>query len=136
MDELIAQGKIRAANTYSRVIKEIENLERFYEAKVLSAGSIFDPAVFKVLFGASKLPVGPDGTLEHPRGPDGTRLDGESDSSDGSWYPGRDARPDTPLDNTPNSKAEGDMKSRWVPPTSVHGNNDYPSSVLDKDGYL
>ncbi len=38
--------------------------------------------------------------------------------------------------NTPNSKAGDDMKSRWVPPNSVNGNDDYPYSVLDKDGYL
>ena len=53
MDEQSAQGKIHVANTYSRVIKEIENLELFYDAKVLavSSGNIFDPAVFKVCSG-------------------------------------------------------------------------------------
>ena len=77
-----------------------------------------------------------NGTLMHPRGPDGSRFDGESNSLDRSWFPGRDDVPDTPMANIPNSKAEDNMKSRWVPPTSVHGNKDYPSSVLNKDGYL
>jgi hypothetical protein len=78
MDKQSAQGKIHVANTYSHVIKEIKNLERFYEAKVLAAGSTFDPAVFKVRFGTGKLPAGPNGTPMHPHGPDGTRLDSES----------------------------------------------------------
>ena len=136
MDKQSAQGKIHVANTYSRVIKEIKNLEPFYESKVLADGSPFNPVAFKVRFGTGKLPVGSNGTLMHPHGPDGTRLDGKSNSSDGIWYLGRDARPDTPLDDPPKSKAESDMKLRWVPPTSVHGNNDYPFSVLNKDGYL
>ena len=86
----------------------------------------------------------------HPREPDGSGLDCKSNSSDGSWDPGRDARPDTPLADTPKSEAKearklrwepphlsgDDKKSRWGPSTSVRGNNDYPSSVLDKDSYL
>ena len=41
-----------------------------------------------------------------------------------------------PMADTSNSKAEDDMKSRWVPPNSVHGKDYYQSSVLNKDGYL
>ena len=85
MDEPSAQAKVHVANTYSRVIKEIENLEQFYEAKVLAADSLFDTKVYKVRFGTDKVPVGPRGILMHPLGPDGTRFDGESESSDKSW---------------------------------------------------
>ena len=116
------------------MIKEIKNLEQFYEAKVLAAGSIFDPKICKVRFGSKPVPLDPNGQKLHPRGPDGSRMDGENSSSDGSYvYYGR---PDTPMANTPNSKADNDMKSRWVPPNSVHGNDYYHSSVLNKDGYL
>ena len=134
MDEPRAKTRVHLADTYRQVIKDIENLERFYEAKVLAISSrnIFDPAVFKVCFGTGNLPVGPNGTLIHPRGPDGSRLDGESDSSDDSC----DSIRSTPQAAIPKSKAKDNMKSRWGPPTSVHGNDDYPSSVLNKDGYL
>ena len=89
---------------------------------------------YSVCFGSKPVPLGPNGQKLHPRGPDGRRLDDETSSSDGSYryY----ERPDTPMADTPNSKAEDDMKSRWVPPNSVHGNDDYHSSVLNKDGYL
>ena len=146
MDKPSAQTKVNFTNRYRRVIKDIENLEQYYEAKVLAAGSIFDPAVFKVRYGTGKLPVGPNGTLMHPRGPDGSRLDGESDNSDGSWFPGRDDVPDTPVpDTSEQAKRKAatmwgnttpDKKQRWGPPISVSGNDDYCSSVLKKDGYL
>ena len=134
MDEPSAHAKVHVTDTSIHVIKEIENLEQFYEAKVLASDSIFDPVVYKVRFGSRPVPLDSEGQKVHPRGPDGSRMDGESNSSDGSYrYYGR---PDIPVANTPNSIAEDDMKSRWVPPNSVHGNNDYPSSVLNKDGYL
>ena len=146
MDEPSEKTKVHFAETYKRVIKEIENLEQFFDAKVLAAGSIFDPVVFKAKYGTRKLPWGPNGTLMHPRGPDGSRLDGESNSSDGSWFPGHDDVPDTPVPDTPEQakrkaatmwgNAKVDKKPRWGPPTSVSGNDDYCSSVLKKDGYL
>ena len=81
-------------------------------------------------------------------GPDGSRLDGESDSSDGSYL--YYDRPDTPLADTPKSEAKEDRKIRWVPPdlsrddkksrwspsTSVYRNDNYPSSALQKGSYL
>ena len=76
--------------------------------------------------------MGPRGILMHPLGPDGTRFDVESESSDSSWC----YREDETLANTQKSKAEDEKKVAWVPPTSVRGNDDYPSSVLHKDGYL
>ena len=36
MDEPIEQTKVHLTNNYSRVIKDIENLEQFYNAKVLA----------------------------------------------------------------------------------------------------
>jgi NAD(P)-dependent dehydrogenase (short-subunit alcohol dehydrogenase family) len=98
-------------------IKDIKDLEQFYDANVLairlrpvsekpsvsfeSTKSIFDPANLKAKFGTGKIPCGPNGVIMHPRGPDGQRLDDKSESSDGSWFPGRDARPDTPEPLTP-----------------------------------
>ncbi len=150
MDELASQAKVHIYSNYTHVIREIENLEKFYKAKVLAAGNLLDPRLFKAQFGTSKIPWGPKGVMMHPCGPDGSRLDGKSNSSDRSWYPRRDARPDTPLADTPKSEATEDRKIRWVPPnfsrddkksrwgpsTSVRRNDDYPSSVLDKVGYL
>jgi hypothetical protein len=40
------------------------------------------------------------------------------------------------MEDIPKSKAVDDMKSSWVPPDSVHGNDDYHSYALDKGGYL
>ena len=39
MDEASAQAKVHVTDTYIHVIKEIKNLEQFYEAKVLAVGS-------------------------------------------------------------------------------------------------
>ena len=61
-------------------------------------------------------------------------MDGKSDSSDGSYRYYRPDTPVTPMADTPNFIAEDDMKSRWVPPNSVHRNDNYPSSVLNKGG--
>ena len=134
MDEPTAQAKVHLINNFIHVIKEIKNLEQFYEAKVLAAGSIFNSKTYLVRFGSKPVPLGPNGQKLHPHGPDGRRLDDETSSSDGIYL--YYDRPATPMADTPNSKAIDDMKSRWVPPNSVHRNNDYPSSVLDKDGYL
>jgi hypothetical protein len=141
MDEPSAQSKVHAIDTYAHVIEEIENLEQFYESKVLDAGSIFDPKVYKVRFGSRPVPLDANGQKLHPRGSDGSRMNGKSESSDGSYryY----ERPDTPMGNppspmadTPNSMAKDDMKSRWVPPNLVHRNDNYHSSVLNKGDYL
>ena len=87
MDEPSTQAQVQFSTNYSRVIKDIENLEQFYDAKVLAICSkpvskkpsvtfetelsIFDPTVFKAKFGTGKLPMGPNGEMIHPRGPDG-----------------------------------------------------------------
>ena len=83
MDELAFQAKVHIYSNYTHVIREIENLEKYYGTKVLVSGNIFDPRYFKAKFGTGKIPWGPKGKKVHPRGPDGSRLDGKSDSSDG-----------------------------------------------------
>ncbi len=63
MDEPSAQAQVQLSTNYSRVIKDIENLEQFYDARVLAVcskpvskkpsvtfgpePSIFDPVNFK-----------------------------------------------------------------------------------------
>ena len=93
------------------MVKEIKNLEKYYEVKVLTGDNTFDPKLFRAKYGTRKLPWGPKSTMMHPVGPDGSRLDGESDSSDGS-YLYKDDRPDTPLTDIPKSEAKEDMKIR------------------------
>jgi hypothetical protein len=39
MDEPSTQNQVQFATNYSRVIKDIENLEQFYDARVLAIGS-------------------------------------------------------------------------------------------------
>ncbi len=122
-------------DTYRRVIRDIENLEQFYEAKVLAISSGDKPKTTSVHFGSK--PMHPKEKKPwHPKYVYGQTASDSSSSLDGSWFPGRDDVPDTPPPAIPNSKAKEKMESRWVPPTSVHGNNNYPSSVLNKDGYL
>ena len=49
MDELRAQAKVHVTDNYIHVIMmEIKSLEKFYEAKVLAAGSILEPAVARI----------------------------------------------------------------------------------------
>jgi hypothetical protein len=135
MDELSAHTGVHLTDTYRRVIRDIENLEQFYEAKVLAISSGDKPETRPVHFGSE--PTQPKEKKPwHLKYLYGQTASDSSSSSNGSWFPGRDVVPDTPPAAIPNSKAKEKMKSRWVPPTSVHGNNYYPSSVLNKDGYL
>ena len=131
MDEPSTQNQVQFATNYSRVIKDIENLEQFYDARVLAIGStpvsekpkvsfeptlsILDPTEFKAKYGTRKIPWGPNGELMHPRGPDDRRLDDESESSDGSWYPERDYRPNTPEPET-KQQAKARLREMWVEP--------------------
>ena len=56
MDELASQAKVHLYSNYSDVIKEIKNLEKFYEAKVLAGGNMLNPRLFKATFGTRKIP--------------------------------------------------------------------------------
>ena len=129
MDEPSTQTQVHFSTNYSQVIKDIENLDLFYDAKVLAISStpvsekpsvsfgstptIFDPANCKAQFGTGKIPCGPTGELAHPRGPDGSRLDGESYSSDGSYL--YYDRPDTPEPET-EQQAKARLRETWVEP--------------------
>ena len=126
-----AQAQVKLSTNYSRVIKDIEDLEQFYDARVLAIcskpvskkpsvtfdpePSIFDPVNFKAKYGTAKIPCGPNRELAHPVGPDGTRLDGESESSDDDgicFYP---SRPDTPEPETEQQK-KARLREMYVEP--------------------
>jgi len=92
MDEPSAQTQVHLSTNYSRVIKDIKNLEQFYDAKVLAIRSTPVSEKPTVSFGSKP-------TMMHPRGPDGRRLDDESESSEGSYL--YHDRPDTPEPLTP-----------------------------------
>ena len=91
MVEPIAQTQVNFSTNYSRVIKDITNLEQFYDAKVLAICSTTVSKKQTVLFGSK-----PNMPKPKPIGPYG-----DSSESDGSWFPGRDSRPDTPEPKTP-----------------------------------
>ncbi len=125
MDEPSAQAQVQLSTNYSRVIKDIENLEQFYDARVLAICSkpsvtfdpeplIFDPVNFKAKYGTAKIPCGPNGELAHPVGPEGTRLDGKSESSDDTvcFYP---SRPNTPEPETEQQK-KARLREMYVKP--------------------
>jgi len=59
--------------------------------------------------------------------------DTSSDDTDGSYLAYE--RPETPVPKTP-KQTELRTRGMWGNPRSVHGNDDYSSSVLKKDGYL
>ena len=52
MDEPGAQTKVYLTDNYRRVIRDIENIEQFYKAKVLAIGSRNVPATTSVHFGS------------------------------------------------------------------------------------
>jgi hypothetical protein len=129
MDEPSAQTQVQFSTNYSRVIKDIKNLEQFYDASVLAICSkpvsekpsvtfeseplIFDPANFKAKYVTGKIPWGLKGELVHPVGPDGSRLDGKSNSSDGSYL--YHDRPDTPKPET-EQQVKARLREMWVEP--------------------
>jgi hypothetical protein len=55
MDEPSAKSKVHLIDTYRCVIKDIENLEQFYEAKVLAIGSRNVPETASVHFGSKPV---------------------------------------------------------------------------------
>ena len=110
MDEPSAQTQVQFSTNYSRVIKDIENLEKFYDARVLAICSTTEYKKTTVSFGpVLTMP-------EKVKKPD-TPMYGfpNDDSLDGSWYPGRDARPDTPEPEIP-QQAKARLREMWVKP--------------------
>ncbi len=64
MDELSAHTQVQFSTNYSRVIKDIKNLEQFYDAKVLAICSTPVSKKLTVSFGSKPM-------IFHPCGPDG-----------------------------------------------------------------
>ena len=123
------------------MIKDIENLEQFYDAKVLAIGSKY---VSKTTVHFGSKPTKPQ--EKKPQQLPYMYGNTSSDESDNrSFLPGRNDVPDTPFSKTPRQAKirmqgmwgnQDDKKSRWGPPTLVRGNDNYNSSVLDKGSYL
>ena len=135
MDKPSAQTKVNFAETYKRVIKDIENLEKFYESKVLAIGSKSVSASPAFHFG-SKPTKPKEKKPWYPKYIYGrTASDSSSSSDDRSWFPERDEVPDTPMPKTARD-SDVRMRGRWGPLSSVNGNDYYSSSVLKKDSYL
>jgi hypothetical protein len=105
MDEPSAQAQVQLSTNYSRVIKDIKNLEQFYDAKVLAIRSTTVSEKPTVSFGQAP-------TLPKPK-PIGPY--GDSSQSDGSWFPGRDYRPDTPEPETEQQK-KARLRETYVQP--------------------
>ena len=89
MDKLSAQTQVHLSN-YRRVIKDIENLEQFHDAKVLAISSTVVSKKPAVSFGSTPSKTKPVDTMYS-----------NSSESDGSWYPGKNYVPDTPEPETP-----------------------------------
>ena len=102
MDEPSAQTQVHFSTNYSRVIKDIENLEQFYDAKVLAIHSTTVSEKPAVSFGLK-----PNMPKQKPIGPYGN-----SSESDRSWYPEKGYRPDTPEPETP-QQAELRLQGMW-----------------------
>ena len=111
MYELRANDQVHKVALFNHVVKEIENLERFHEAKVQAGGSKIIPQNLAVHFGSKS--VAPPATCDKDCDDSGSDL--FSDHS---------------------SDVEEDFGSRWVSPNSVNEDDDYHSSVLKKVGYL
>ena len=116
MDKPSAYAKAHKVELFKHVVKKIDNLERYYEAKVQAGGSKVIPKTLEVHFGSkSTYPPKICG-----RGGDDTT----SSLDDGALL-----FSDTPM-------AGDNLSSRWVPPTSVNEDDDYNSSALKKGGQL
>jgi hypothetical protein len=101
MDELVASVNI---SQYSNVIREMENLKRYYDAKVQAGSSKTTPQTQAVHFGSKSMVRAAVSDLD---------------------------------DISTTTHPLGGFGPRWVPPSSVHEDeDDYPSSVLGKDNYL
>ena len=102
-----SNAQVNKVTLFKHVVKKIENLERFYEAKVQAGGSKIIPKSLKVNFGSESVAF-----------PSTCDKDGHVTGS--------------PLF----SDDKEDFGSRWVPPNSVNKEDDYNSSALKKGGHL
>jgi hypothetical protein len=95
---------VNQATLYLQLIQEVENLEHYYDAKVMAGSSEVAPKDLFVHFG-TRLPVC------------ATVIDHDSSSTA--------------------SHSTVDMSTWWVPPSGMPEDyDDYPASVLGKDGLL
>jgi hypothetical protein len=107
MDEPSAQTQAHLSTTYRQVVKDIKNLEQFYDAKVLAICSTNMSEKPAVSFG-SEL------TMPKQEQKPACPMYGYPDSKslDGSCFPGRDHMPDTPEPKTP-WQAKIRMQGMW-----------------------
>jgi len=132
MDEPSAQSKVHFAETDRRVIKDIENLEKFYDAKVLAIKSRDNSETTAVHFGSQ--PIKHKGKKPKDTMYGGSIYPSDTDyETDGSYI--YYERLDTPAPDTP-KQAALKAATMWGNPPKVQRNDDYPSSVLSKDVYL
>ena len=103
MDEPSFQTQVQFSTNYSRVIKDIENLEQFYEASVLAIRSTTKSEKPTVSFGPA-----PTFPKPKPIGPYG-----DSSESDGSYRYYN--RPNTPEPET-EQQAKARLREMWVEP--------------------
>ncbi len=95
---------VNHTTSYLKLIQEVENLEHYYDAKVMAGSSNVAPKDLFIHFG-TWLPM------------HATVINHDSSS--------------TALHSTAN------MSTRWVPPSGMPEDyDDYPASVLGKDGLL
>ena len=121
MDKPSANAKVHKIDLFDHVVKEIENLERNYEAKVLAAGSKVISKSLTVHFGSKPQTYPP-------------KICGQGGGDDTTSSSDEGASLFSDATNTP--MAGDDLSSRWVPPTSLNEDDDYNSSVLKKGGHL
>jgi hypothetical protein len=110
MDKPRTTAQIYQVSSCNNIVKEIKNLERYYNAKVQAGGSKIIPQNLTVHFGSKS--VAPPASCDEDSVNDDAPL--LSDTSD----------------------IKEDLCFRWFPPDSVHKEDDYHSIVLKKDGYL
>ena len=92
MDKPSTQTQVHLSTNYSRVIKDIENLEQFYDAKVLAIRSTTMSEKRSVSFGSTL-------TLPKQERKIVNTMYGDSSESEGSYL--CHDRPDTPEPETP-----------------------------------
>jgi len=101
MDKPSAQTQAHLSTTYRRVIKDIKNLEQFYDAKVLAICSTIVSKKPAVSFG-SKLTM--------PKQKPVDNMYGDSSESEGSYL--YQDRPNTPKPKTPR-QAKIRLRGMW-----------------------
>ena len=111
MDKPSTNAQVNKVALFNHVVKEIKNLEHYYEAKVQAVGSKIIPQNLTVHFGSKSVALP-------------TTSDNDNDDMG------------SPLFSDHSSDVKEDFGSRWVSPNSVNKEDDYNFSALNKSGYL